>query len=402
MPSKPRTSGRVRPSAGGARLRRQLVEQLEGSGALKSAAVRRAFLTVPRERFLPEVAQREGLERVYLDQAIVTAHDDRGFPTSSSSQPSLMASMLEELDLHPGQRVLEVGAGTGYNAALLSRIVGARGRVVSVELDPATARGARRGLADVKSPAKVVQGDGRRGWQRGAPYDRIIVTASADTVSRAWYDELADGGLLELPLAIRQAGPYQAILTFRKQDQGLRSQALLHGGFMPLRDTPGGPVPPPPPNLSATELIGRQPRSLAHLSGQALRRLSATARQRLLSLALSEPRARELGLRASRPALALYLTLEAPTDRLIVGWRHVGVMDANGGGLALLAGGGKTFTRIESYGDRDAERLLLELIDGWKQRGRPTGDHLRVEVTLRGRTGTRVSFGWDAVGSPAP
>ncbi len=379
---------------GSARLRRQLVEQLESNGCLTSPGVRRAFLAVPRERFLPEISKGEGLERVYQNQAIVTAHDERGIPTSSSSQPSMMASMLEQLDLRPGQRVLEVGAGTGYNAALLAKIVGARGRVISVELDAATARGARRGLASVKSRAKVVRGDGREGWPRLGPYDRIIVTASTPTVTRAWHEQLAEGGLLELPL-VHRPGQVQAIVTLRKQAQALRSEAVLYGGFMPLRDAPGAPVAPPPPSLGATERIGDQSRSLAQLSGEALRRLSAARRQRLLSLALSEPRTHELGLRAPRPALNLYLMIEAPEDRLVGGWARIGVIGENGDGLALMAGGASTFTRIESYGDSDAERVLLSLIEGWKQRGRPAGHDLRVEVGFPpGAASSDVRLSW--------
>ncbi len=206
---------------------------------MKSAAVRRAFLAVPRERFLPEVAEHEGLERVYQNQAIVTVKDERGVPASSSSQPSLMAAMLEQLDLRAGHRVLEVGAGTGYNAALLAKLVGARGRVVSVELDPATARGARRALASVKSGARVVRGDGRDGWPLAAPYDRIIVTASTPAVPAVWHEQLVDGGLLELPLRLARAVEAQVIVTLRKQGDALRSEALLPGGFMPLRDAPG-------------------------------------------------------------------------------------------------------------------------------------------------------------------
>lgn len=349
---------------------------------------------MPRERFLSEIAEREGLERVYQDQAIVTTKDQRGIPASSSSQPSMMASMLEQLDLRSGQRVLEVGAGSGYNAALLARIVGARGQVISVELDPITARGARRGLASAKSGAKVVRGDGREGWPRGAPYDRVIVTASAPTVPRAWYDQLAEGGLLELPLIVRRAGQAQAIVTLRKQAKALRSEALLYGGFMPLRDAPGAPVPSPPPILGAIERIDEQSRSLAQLSGEALRRLSAARRQRLLSLALAEPRTRQLGVRAPRPGLVFYLTLEAPESRFVGGWPRAGVIGKDGSGLALLAGGEKTLTRIESYGDRGAERLLLKLVERWKARGRPTGHDLRVEVSFRGGASSEVRLSW--------
>jgi len=398
VPSKSRTSGKTRRSSEGARLRRRLVEQLEAGGSVTSPAVRSAFLAVPRERFLSEIAEREGLERVYENQAIVTVKDDRGSPASSSSQPSMMASMLEQLDLRPGQRVLEVGAGTGYNAALLARIVGARGQVTSIELDPATARGARRGLASVRSRAKVVRGDGREGRPRGAPYDRIIVTASTPVVPRAWYDQLAEDGLLELPLVVPRAGQAQAIVTFRKQAEAevLRSEAVLYGGFMPLRDAPGAPVPAPAPSLGAIERIGERSRSLAQLSGEALRRLSQARRQGLLSLALSEPRTLDLGLRALRPALSIFLTIEAPVDRLVGGWPRMGVISENGDGLALLAGGEKTFTRIESYGDRGAEHLLLELIEGWRQRGRPSGDDLLIEVSFRGEAASEVRLSWEA------
>jgi len=394
--SKTASAAPVRRSRASKRLRRELVEQLGANGALQSAAVRRAFLAELRERFLPEVAEREGLKRVYENQAIVTAKDERGIPASSSTQPSMMASMLEQLDLRPGQRVLEVGAGTGYNAALLARLVGARGRVVSVELDPATVRRARRALARAGSRATVVRGDGREGWARGAPYDRIIVTASTATVAPAWYEQLAGGGLVELPLRLRQAGEQQAIVTLRKEGDALRSQALLQGGFMPLRDAPGAPVPPPAPTLSATEFLNGRPRSLAHLSGVALRGLSAAHRRRLLSLVLSEPRRRELGVRAPRAALTLYISLEAPEDRLVGGWPWPAVISRNGAGVALLAGGPKTLTRVESKGDRGAERLLFQLVEEWKQRRRPSADALRVEVTFREGISPGVALSWDS------
>lgn len=194
----------------------------------------------------------------------------------------MMAAMLEALELRRGQRVLEVGAGTGYNAALLARLVGARGRLASVELDPATARRARSALAGARSRASVVRGDGREGLPRGAPYDRIVVTASTASVSAAWHGQLADGGLLELPLRLfRDDG--QMIVTLRKCGDALRSERLLPGGFLPLRDAPGAPVPGSVPTLSATERTDERPRMLANLSGAALRRFSAAQRQGPLS-----------------------------------------------------------------------------------------------------------------------
>jgi len=109
------------------KLRGQLVAELERRGLIQSDRVREAFLAVPRELFVPEFAAREGLAAVYRDQAILTKHNEHGVPVSSSSQPAIMAEMLEQLELAEGMNVLEVGAGTGYDAALLSLLVGKRG-----------------------------------------------------------------------------------------------------------------------------------------------------------------------------------------------------------------------------------------------------------------------------------
>src|SRR5687767_10549210 len=98
-------------------LRAQLVTTLRERGLLRTPAIERAFGVVPRELFLPGVP----LERVYQDDAIVTETED-GVGVSSSSQPAIMALMLAQLDVQPGLRVLEIGAGTGYNAALLREL----------------------------------------------------------------------------------------------------------------------------------------------------------------------------------------------------------------------------------------------------------------------------------------
>src|SRR5688572_9274324 len=129
-----------------ATLRRELVAQLERRRIIKTPAVRRAFLAVPRERFVPDRLRQGGLEAVYKDVAIVTKTDAKGGAISSSSQPAIMAVMLEALRLKPGLRVLEVGAGTGYNSALLSRIVGARGSVTAIDIDAELVAAARSAL----------------------------------------------------------------------------------------------------------------------------------------------------------------------------------------------------------------------------------------------------------------
>jgi protein-L-isoaspartate(D-aspartate) O-methyltransferase len=228
-----------------AALRQRLVAHLRRAGTLTDPAVERALLTVPRELFVAPVAARHGLQAVYRDRAIVTKRDALGRPTSSSSQPRIMAAMLQQLQARPGQRVLEVGAGSGYNAALLATLVGPGGLVVSVELDQEVARSAQAALARGGYRVQVAAADGRPGWAARAPFDRIIVTASTEDVPRAWFDQLVVGGRLVLPLRFsRRWFLPQAVVALRRTAVGLESVAMVPGAFMALRRPPGtGRVP---------------------------------------------------------------------------------------------------------------------------------------------------------------
>lgn len=157
-----------------AALRARLVETLRARGALHSPAVLEAFARVPRHVFVPEVP----VEEAYRDRWIATRRTPDGEVISSSSQPEIMAIMLEQLEVRPGQRVLEIGAGTGYHAALLAHLAGPTGTVTTVDLDPDLADGARRHLAAAGVPGvRVVCGDGWEGWAEGGPWDRIVLTA---------------------------------------------------------------------------------------------------------------------------------------------------------------------------------------------------------------------------------
>ena len=122
------------------------------------------------------------------------------FASSSASQPSIVVEMLKALEVRPGQCVLEIGTGTGWNAVLLSRCVGEYGRVVTVEVDPCLAQQARCALAHAGYDPLVITGDGLVGYSAGAPYDRVISTASIrEVVPRAWLDQLRPGGRLVTP-----------------------------------------------------------------------------------------------------------------------------------------------------------------------------------------------------------
>ncbi|MFE3785914.1 methyltransferase domain-containing protein [Amycolatopsis sp. NPDC059090] len=126
--------------------------------------------------------------------------DGENFPSSSSSQPSMVADMLAALDPQPGERVLEIGTGTGWNAALLAHLVGPAGHVTTIEVDPGLADSARHALAAADVAAEVVTGDGAAGWPEAAPYDRIISTAPVrELVPPAWLAQLRPGGRLVTP-----------------------------------------------------------------------------------------------------------------------------------------------------------------------------------------------------------
>ena len=112
-------------------LRERLVAEVLATSGIRDERIAAALRDVPRHLFLPHLPA----ESAYRDDAIVTKRDADGQPISSSSQPAIMAIMLDQLDLAPGQRVLEIGAGTGYNAALMQHIVGPSGTVVSVDID---------------------------------------------------------------------------------------------------------------------------------------------------------------------------------------------------------------------------------------------------------------------------
>ena len=188
-----------------------------------------AFRTVPRHLFLPEV----DLDRVYSGAAIPTKHGEKGDPISSSSEVAIMALMLDALRLERGQRVLEIGAGTGYNAAILAELVGAE-NVVTLDIDREIADEARAHLRSVgDEDVRVEAADGWMGWSHGAPYARIELTAATSDISPHWVEQLEEGGVLVAPLLLRPNA--QAIVALRKRGETLESLSVFAGGFMWLR-----------------------------------------------------------------------------------------------------------------------------------------------------------------------
>jgi protein-L-isoaspartate(D-aspartate) O-methyltransferase len=217
-------------------LRERLVTELRAAGALHDDRVAAALADVPRHKFLPGI----DLSRAYADDPVVTKVDADGRPISSSSQPAIMALMLEQLGVQPGQRILEIGAGTGYNAGLLAHLAGGSGEVTTLDLDDDIVAAAREHLAACGfGGVRVVQADGGNGWPPGAPYDRIILTVGAWDIAPAWAGQLSRRGRLVLPLALRAGIQYS--IAFEQAGDHLESVSVLPCGFMRLRGAFAGP-----------------------------------------------------------------------------------------------------------------------------------------------------------------
>ncbi len=395
------------------RLRRSLMTDMHAKGVPSSPRVKAAFLAVAREQFLPEALANGGLKAVYRDDAIATKRNEQGLPLSSSSQPSLMAKMLDLLDVQPGDRVLEVGAGTGYNAALLAHLSGPSGRVTSIDIDPDLARRARRSLRDAGTRATIVAGDGREGHPPHAPYDRIIATAAADGIPRAWLEQLSEGGRLELPLRLDpERGAIQLIPVLQRHGDQLRSVGLTWGGFMPLHGGDGG-WNAPPSTLSAVHSINGRHTGLASLNGQGISQLSPPAAHRLLASLLAEPgtpRRRGLTDLASNqpPLLLLHLLLNIPAKRRLSldqrGRWGVGIVDRRSQSAAIVSlrspwGSADKMPqrrarwRLDAYGADTAAAELDELLTQWRELEHAGQTKLRISARGRART-LRLTFAW--------
>jgi protein-L-isoaspartate(D-aspartate) O-methyltransferase len=186
---------------------------------MRSARVRAAFEATPREHFLPESQRRFAGS----DQALPLSHGQ------TNSQPTTVRNMLELLDVQPGHKVLDVGAGSGWTTALLAHLVGPQGRVYGVELLPELVELGRANLAGLGLPqAGIDQAEpGVLGLPGEAPYDRILVSAEARRMPDSLVDQLAERGVMVVPVNGRMA-------RVERGDKGPRTSWHGHYRFVPL------------------------------------------------------------------------------------------------------------------------------------------------------------------------
>jgi protein-L-isoaspartate(D-aspartate) O-methyltransferase len=194
--------------------------QIEARG-VRDPRVLAAMRDVPRHRFVP-------------GQLAAEAHADRPLPIGAGqtiSQPYIVAAMAEALELTGSERVLEVGSGSGYMAAVLSAL---SREVYAVELEPELAERAARTLAELGCPnVRMRCGDGSLGWPEPAPYDAIMVSCAAPFIPPALWEQLAEGGRITLPMGPPDAT--QELILARKTAAGSRIDRLMAVAFVPLR-----------------------------------------------------------------------------------------------------------------------------------------------------------------------
>ena len=213
-------------------LRAAMVGSLTAAGHLRTPEIITAFTRTERHLFLPGT----GLEAAYDNDAVPVKHDGDGVMVSCISAPSVVATQLEQLGVRPGDKVLEAGAATGYNAALLARLAGPGGNVWTIDVDEdltdaASAHLKAAGIAN----ATVVLGDGAAGLPGHAPFDRIQFTVGSADIPPAVLDQVAPGGRLVIPMRIR--GSISRSIAFERDGDGPAWTAVSHkmATFVPLR-----------------------------------------------------------------------------------------------------------------------------------------------------------------------
>lgn len=302
---------------------------------------------MPRHLFVPGVRP----EGVYADEAVVVARDD-GLPAAPTNQPSTTAAVLEQLAVAPGDRVLEIGTGTGYEAALLAELTGPTGAVSTVDIDPVLA--ARAGERLSAAGYRWVETAGVDGWHgvpANAPFDRMLCSVGVWDISPAWYDQLDTFGVLVLPLWLR-AG-LQISVALRWDLDRLVSTGVLPCGSDRLRGLGAGPEGYLSVHGRSVCLDGGGPDAVQALD-------------RMLGMPASV-----LSLPAPlRPGWFTSLALAAP-DAIQMAWLDPvrgyvtasGVFDADRGGLALVVPG-RGAAELHVHGDSGAAerlRMLLEV-----------------------------------------
>jgi protein-L-isoaspartate(D-aspartate) O-methyltransferase len=378
------------------RCRAELVRILKEAGRIRTSRVADAFGSVPRDVFLPDLPIAEA----YADRAHAVKIQD-GVTISSSSQPAIMAEMLELLAPEPGSSVLEIGAGTGYNAALLARLVGPDGFVSSVDLDFDIVERARANLAAAGYPSvHVFCADGAAGDAKNAPFDGLIATVGIGDIPAPWVEQLRLGGRLVAPLSL---GLAQRVVAFERNAEFLRSTSVIGGEFMAFRG------PSAAASIGTVSTLGDPAIRLRTFSGNAIDTRAIAEALRGGSIEVV-PAAR-LSIGDVWESLDLWLSLHEPAFCRLTAQgdaaRKGFVPDSSGmcaaasralaATLGVCEGSGITVfaltadgIRLRAFGDAaTCTARLNQAIERWNRRGRPCNEELEI-ISVR-RDAARVA-----------
>ena len=358
-------------------LHEALLDRLRKQGVFQTPGVEAAFRAVPRHLFLPELS----LESAYADEAQPLAYDTAGLVVSSASQPTMMAIMLDQLQLRPGANVLEIGTASGYNAALMQHIVGPKGHITSLELDKNLAQQARINLSHAAmSSVTVVEADGVHGYSPRASYDAIIVTAGVWDVPDAWVRQLKPNGRLVMPLML---DGIQVSANFILHPDGtLYSDDNRPCAFVFMRGDSAAP--------RTRKQIGS---TGLYLLADEVEKVDAVALQMLLSDDHDTCRL-ETRLKATDYwyGFQMHLMLNEPSPfifavfAVVEGQRAFGM---EGRGIALMGPGGACLAPYDEMGNThcfggvDAFLAMQESLDEWQLKGSPRTPEMCIRLVPR-------------------
>ena len=361
----------------------QFVDMLIATHGATSKPVVEAFRAVPRHLFVdqyyrigkarrlsrvaPQHPTAAQLKTIYSDLALAS-HQRYGQGTSSTSQPSLVAHMLEELQISPGMQILEIGAGTGWNAALMGALVGSKGHVYSIDIQGDVAQRARQHLRRQGCRnVTIIHSDAGEGHSDNAPYDRIITTVACPDITPHWATQLRDGGALLITLQDIPGQPSCLLTRLWKHADHLRGEVVGLPYFMTLQ----GPY--------GTALLS--PRQ----GDERLQRLKAGRKPHRMSMAWQCWHATMGQWLTHNLLFFAYLegmSIEPIGQHLLIRW-------GQDDGFCI-----PTEEHLEVYGSDDGYHKLREVIRKWLTLGAPRRDAYQLEVWPRETAKRTPKHGW--------
>lgn len=204
--------------------KQRLIDYWKRTGTITDEKLLKTFNEVPRELFI-----RTGFkEEAYGDYALPIGEGQ------TISQPTTVMLMTQALELEQGHKVLEVGAGSGWQAAIIAKMVGNKGKVITTEIIPELAEFAKNNIEKAKiKNVKVIHYDGSQGYKKEAPYDRIIITAACPRIPQPLINQLKSNGIIVAPVGSLVFG--QNMIKLRKTKSGIEQESLGSFAFVPLK-----------------------------------------------------------------------------------------------------------------------------------------------------------------------